>query len=112
MNSESTKMRTQPCDILVGTPGRLLDRLENTDLKQRLSNVRCLILDEADRLLEQGFKREIVKIISYLPDRKISPRQTLLFSATIPPDVHQVSLHLFGLLLPVQIIISVFVRLC
>jgi ATP-dependent RNA helicase MSS116 len=47
-----------------------------------------LILDEADRLLDQGFRRELVKIIEALPKTK---RQTLLFSATIPAEVHNVS---------------------
>ena len=49
-----------------------------------------LVLDEADRLLDQGFRRELSKIIEALPDRSRSPRQTLLFSATIPTEVHSV----------------------
>jgi len=56
-----------------------------------LSSLRVLILDEADRLLEAGFRREIEKIIAFLPNRTAVPRQTLLFSATIPDSVHQIA---------------------
>lgn len=49
------------------------------------------MLDEADRLLDQGFRRELVKIIDALPKPTQVPRQTLLFSATIPNEVHTVS---------------------
>lgn len=64
-----------------------------------------LVLDEADRLLEAGFRRELVKIIEALPDRQTSPRQTLLFSATIPKEVHTVGLYsaLYCSLLMIQI---------
>lgn len=54
------------------------------------------MLDEADRLLDQGFRRELVKIIEALPSKNIHHRQTLLFSATIPAEVHSVSI-LFAL---------------
>ena len=54
-------------------------------------NSGTLVLDEADRLLDQGFRRELAKIIEALPDRARNPRQTLLFSATIPKEVHSVS---------------------
>lgn len=50
-----------------------------------------LVLDEADRLLDQGFKRDLQKIVNALPDRRTSPRQTLLFSATVSEEVRQVS---------------------
>ena len=50
----------------------------------------CLVLDEADRLLDQGFRNELMKILNALPNRTAVPRQTLLFSATIPQSVHQV----------------------
>lgn len=49
-----------------------------------------LVLDEADRLLDAGFRKELMKILESLPDRKAVPRQTLLFSATIPKEVHTV----------------------
>ncbi|GAA5970892.1 hypothetical protein JCM3765_000846 [Sporobolomyces pararoseus] len=91
MKSEINRLNKQQTDILVATPGRLQDHLENSNLKAKLSSLKCLILDEADRLLEAGFRREIEKIIGFLPNRTSSPRQTLLFSATIPQQVHQIA---------------------
>jgi ATP-dependent RNA helicase MSS116, mitochondrial len=64
----------------VATPGRLIDHLENTDLPARLSRMRTLVLDEADQLLEMGFRPAIERILEALPKK----RQTLLFSATMP----------------------------
>lgn len=78
-------------DILVATPGRLVDLIENYQVGPRLGQLRTLVLDEADRLLDQGFRRELVKILDALPDRKAVPRQTLLFSATLPEGVHSIS---------------------
>ncbi|MEI8310766.1 MAG: DEAD/DEAH box helicase [Verrucomicrobiota bacterium] len=68
-------------DILVATPGRLLDLLEHNAVS--LSAVSILVLDEADRLLEEGFSDELGRILALLPDS----RQSLLFSATFPPSV-------------------------
>ena len=68
-------------DILVATPGRLLDLLEHNAVS--LSAVSILVLDEADRLLEEGFSDELGRILAMLPGR----RQNLLFSATFPPAV-------------------------
>ncbi|KAI5478526.1 hypothetical protein MNV49_005055 [Pseudohyphozyma bogoriensis] len=90
MNTETKRLK-QRVDILVGTPGRLIDHLENGNLRSKLANVKSLVLDEADRLLEQGFRREIVKIIESLPNRAVVPRQTLLFSATVAPEVHKIA---------------------
>jgi ATP-dependent RNA helicase RhlE len=70
-------------DIVVATPGRLLDLVDHNAL--RLSDVTTLVLDEADRLLDLGFSDELVRVIGQLPRR----RQNLLFSATFPPDVHR-----------------------
>ncbi|XP_003962189.1 ATP-dependent RNA helicase DDX18 [Takifugu rubripes] len=64
-------------NILVATPGRLLDHLQNTP-GFMFKNLQCLIIDEADRILEVGFEEELKQIIKLLPKR----RQTLLFSAT------------------------------
>nr|CAD7410028.1 unnamed protein product [Timema cristinae] len=64
-------------NILVATPGRLLDHLQNTP-DFIFKNLQCLIIDEADRILEIGFEEEIKQIINLLPKR----RQTMLFSAT------------------------------
>ncbi|TAG33411.1 MAG: DEAD/DEAH box helicase [Verrucomicrobia bacterium] len=68
-------------DLLVATPGRLLDLLDHHALS--LAEVTMLVLDEADRLLDLGFKAELDRIIGLLPPR----RQSLLFSATFPDDV-------------------------
>ena len=68
-------------DIIVATPGRLLDIVEHNALS--LSSVTTLVLDEADRLLDMGFSDELNRILRHLPPR----RQNLLFSATFPPEV-------------------------
>ena len=68
-------------DIVVATPGRLLDLMSNNAL--RLVETQALVLDEADRLLDLGFADELASIVESLPWR----RQTLLFSATFPPAV-------------------------
>ncbi|KDO32396.1 hypothetical protein SPRG_02873 [Saprolegnia parasitica CBS 223.65] len=71
--------------ILVATPGRLHDHIKNDTggMQGRLRHVQVLVLDEADRLLDMGFRDEIERILSYLP----SARQTLLFSATLPSSL-------------------------
>ncbi len=68
-------------DILVATPGRLLDLHNQKELS--LSNIEILVLDEADRMLDMGFLRDIKKIISLMPAR----RQNLLFSATFSTEI-------------------------
>jgi ATP-dependent RNA helicase RhlE len=68
-------------DIVVATPGRLLDLTDHNAV--RLSAVSTLVLDEADRLLDEGFADELTRVLALLPDR----RQNLLFSATFPPAV-------------------------
>lgn len=68
-------------DVLVATPGRLLDLLGKNAL--RLSAIRTLVLDEADQLLNLGFEEAVNQILSLLP----APRQNLLFSATLSKDV-------------------------
>jgi len=68
-------------DLVVGTPGRILDHLERRTLN--LSKVKFLVLDEADRMLDMGFIRDVEKIINHCPKE----RQTLLFSATISKEV-------------------------
>ena len=69
------------CDMLVATPGRLLDLIEHNHVS--LSQVETLVLDEADRMLDMGFWPSIRRIMHELPTR----HQTLLFSATIPPSI-------------------------
>ncbi|AZP14121.1 DEAD/DEAH box helicase [Undibacterium parvum] len=68
-------------DIVIATPGRLLDLIEHNALQ--ISQVATLVLDEADRLLELGFAEELSRILSLLPGK----RQNLFFSATVPPQV-------------------------
>jgi len=71
--------------IVVGTPGRILDHLERGTL--RLGTVRTLVLDEADRMLDMGFMPDVLRIIRHTPRR----RQTALFSATMPLPVRQLA---------------------
>lgn len=68
-------------DIIIATPGRLIAQLASGEMD--FAHVHHLVLDEADRMLDMGFHDDIIKIISYLPQR----RQTLLFSATMPPRI-------------------------
>ncbi len=68
-------------DILVGTPGRILDHLNRKTL--RLGNVKFLVLDEVDRMFDMGFSRDVEKILRVCPDK----RQTMLFSATISSEI-------------------------
>ncbi len=72
-------------DILVATPGRLLDLVGQNALS--LSKVECLVLDEADRMLDMGFIRDINKILALLPTK----RQNLLFSATFSKEIKQLT---------------------
>ena len=68
-------------DIVVATPGRLLDHLDKKTLN--LSELEVFVLDEADRMLDMGFIRDIKKVLKYLPEKK----QNLLFSATFPKEI-------------------------
>ncbi|KAH9491547.1 ATP-dependent RNA helicase ddx18 [Bulinus truncatus] len=75
--SDEAKRLAKGINILVATPGRLLDHLQNT--KEFLfKNLQCLVIDEADRILDMGFEEEMKQIIRLLPKK----RQTMLFSAT------------------------------
>ncbi len=82
-------------DIVVGTPGRILDHLDRNSIN--LSKVNTLVLDEADRMLDMGFREDVETIIANCPKN----RQTMLFSATISADiVHLAQRHLVN---PVEI---------
>nr|WP_245563575.1 DEAD/DEAH box helicase [Longispora albida] len=72
---------TKGVDIVVGTPGRLLDLAKQKKLD--LSEVRTLVLDEADRMLDLGFLEDVIRILAMLP----AQRQTMLFSATMPDPI-------------------------
>ena len=84
-------------DILVATPGRLLDHVSAGAV--RLDAVEHFVLDEADRMLDMGFVRDVMKIAGMLPAR----RQTLLFSATMPAEVAQLSRRLLDNPLRVEV---------
>jgi len=73
------------CDLVVGTPGRMLDHLRRGSMS--LDHVRYVVLDEADRMLDIGFRPDIEKILRRCP----RSRQTLLLSATVPPPVERLA---------------------
>ena len=73
----------QGVDILVATPGRLLDQMQRGMVK--LNQIEILVLDEADRMLDMGFLPDVRRIVEHCP----RTRQTMLFSATIPPEIEQ-----------------------
>ncbi|XP_010255461.1 PREDICTED: probable DEAD-box ATP-dependent RNA helicase 48 [Nelumbo nucifera] len=82
------RLESHPCQIIVATPGRLLDHIENkSGFSVRLMGLKMLILDEADHLLDLGFRKDIEKIVDCVPRQ----RQSLLFSATIPKEVRRIS---------------------
>lgn len=75
----------ESAEVVVGTPGRILDHLERGTID--LKNMKTLVLDEADRMLDMGFIEDVEKIISACPKE----RQTMLFSATISPDIEHIA---------------------
>jgi superfamily II DNA/RNA helicase len=82
---EQIKKLDRGVDVLIATPGRLLDLFERG--KILLSDIKILVIDEADRMLDMGFIPDIEKIVS-----RLSPiRQTLLFSATMPPEIKKLT---------------------
>lgn len=72
-------------DVVIATPGRLITHLDMYDID--LSHIRYFILDEADRMLDMGFHDDIMKIVKKLPQE----RQTIMFSATMPPKIQQLA---------------------
>lgn len=87
---KQTQALRQGVDVLVATPGRLLDLMNQGYIS--LSNVGYSVLDEADRMLDMGFIHDIKKIIAKLPLK----RQSLFFSATMPPDIIKLSAKILG----------------
>ncbi|GAB4333530.1 MAG: DEAD/DEAH box helicase [Flammeovirgaceae bacterium] len=82
---QQKKALVEGADIIIATPGKLISHLNMGYVK--LGNLKQLILDEADRMLDMGFYDDIMRIVSYLPKE----RQTLLFSATMPPKIRKLS---------------------
>lgn len=89
INPQITRLKSR-VDILVATPGRLLDHVQQRTLD--LSRVEILVLDEADRMLDMGFIREIRKILALLPKQ----RQSLLFSATFSDEIQTLATSLLN----------------
>ncbi|KAG9441078.1 hypothetical protein H6P81_016932 [Aristolochia fimbriata] len=85
---DQKRLESDPSDIIVATPGRLLEHIENkSGFSVRLMGLKLLILDEADHLLDLGFRKDIEKLVDCVPRQ----RQTLMFSATIPKEVRRTS---------------------
>ena len=84
MGMQIRQIRNFP-NVIVGTPGRILDHLRQKTLQ--LHDVRILVLDEADRMLDMGFAPQIKQILSAIPKQ----RQTMLFSATMPDDIVKIA---------------------
>jgi ATP-dependent RNA helicase RhlE len=89
INPQMQKLR-RSVDVLVATPGRLLDHIQQRSVD--LSHVEILVLDEADRMLDMGFIRDIRRILAVLPKK----RQNLLFSATFSPEIRSLAAGLLN----------------
>jgi ATP-dependent RNA helicase DeaD len=85
MNINSQIRQLHSTDVLVATPGRLIDHLNRRTLK--LNNIKFLVLDEVDRMFDMGFRRDVESIINECPRK----RQTMMFSATISQDIDYLS---------------------
>lgn len=83
--ADQTKLLDKGVDVLIATPGRLLDLFGRGAIL--LNDIRILVIDEADRMMDMGFIPDIEKIVSLIPPN----RQTLLFSATMPPEIKRLA---------------------
>ncbi len=97
INTQIAKLR-KGVDIVIATPGRLLDHLEQGTID--LTAIECLVLDEADRMLDMGFIRDIRKIMKVLP----TERQNLLFSATFSNEIRRLAVDLLDS--PIEITVA------
>jgi ATP-dependent RNA helicase MSS116 len=89
VNKDLTGFKSNP-DVLIATPGRLNDHLENSGaLRRQMQELKVLVFDEADQLLDMGFRPAIEKTLRNLAPKET--RQTLLFSATMPADVSKIA---------------------
>lgn len=84
IHSQAEKLAKGP-QIIVGTPGRVIDMVERGHLN--FNNVRCAVLDEVDRMLDIGFREDIRRVLKMTPER----RQTIFVSATISPDIERLA---------------------
>jgi ATP-dependent RNA helicase DeaD len=87
VSMEPQFLQLKHAEIVVATPGRMLDHMQRGTMK--IDKIKILVLDEADRMLDMGFIDDIRKIISHTP----ASRQTLLFSATMPPEIIDIARH-------------------
>jgi ATP-dependent RNA helicase RhlE len=97
INTQIAKLR-KGVDVVIATPGRLLDHLAQGSID--LSAIECLVLDEADRMLDMGFIRDIRKIMKVLP----TERQNMLFSATFSKEIRRLAMDLLDS--PVEISVA------
>ncbi|EER26689.1 ATP-dependent RNA helicase mss116, mitochondrial precursor, putative [Coccidioides posadasii C735 delta SOWgp] len=81
------RIQREGCHLLVGTPGRLIDIFSDPRSGIAAPNLKAFVLDEADRLLDDGFAPSIMDLQTYFPKRSEVDRQTLMFSATIAPEI-------------------------
>lgn len=84
ITDQMKKLRKQPRHVIIATPGRLLDLIRRKAID--LSALRLLVLDEADEMLNMGFKEDLDKILSFMPEGRL----TWLFSATMPPEIKHI----------------------
>jgi ATP-dependent RNA helicase RhlE len=85
-----TRQLRRGCDIVVATPGRLIDHIQQRNIN--LSNIEILVLDEADRMLDMGFMPDIKQLMALIPKK----RQSLLFSATVPNAIKSLAAQLLN----------------
>ncbi len=96
MDRQIQQIRRNP-HVIIATPGRLIDHMESRHFQ--LNDVRILVLDEADRMLDMGFAPQITKILRAVP----TDRQTMLFSATMPGDIVELSAKYMRLPLRIEV---------
>ncbi len=96
MYRQKQDLRNDP-QIIIATPGRLIDHMEQNTVS--LANIRILILDEADRMLDMGFAPQIARILKAVPKE----RQTMLFSATMPAEIAKIAMTHMKLPLRIEV---------